>query len=310
MHRSRLSYIAALCLVATVAACGKSSPSAPSNATGSAASASGTATLSGTVIGAVSGNALTAQAASGGGTTISVVGSSATAFVGADGSFALQGVPSGHIEIEINGPNVRGRVSLDDVAEREEIRIRIRISGGAAEIEEDHRSRPDHSVEIEGRVAETPSPSVLPSTIRIGDIVVTVPTGTPIRHGDTALTFGSIKAGDRVHIRAVNNGGILTATEIKVQSANSGPGDADDDEDEDDSKDGDRSELRGAVVSIGARNCPTTLSFVIGGITITANQQTEFEHTSCATLAVNDHVEVKGTRPTTTTMLATKIEKD
>jgi hypothetical protein len=48
---------------------------------------------------------------------------------------------------------------------------------------------------------------------------------------------------------------------------------------------------------------------MIGSVSVTANSQTEFDGTSCATLVASDKIEVKGTKTTSATMLASKVEK-
>lgn len=323
MSHARIPYAAIFCLAAAIGACGKSSPSAPSASSSTSSSSagsrsSGSAVITGTVSGGTGVAAGLMRSISGSTTTISVVGSSSTSVVSGNGSFSLQNVPSGHVELEISGPGMNGRVSLDDVAEREEIRLKIRVSGAAAEIEENHRERPDHQVEVEGIVAATPSPSTLPSTLLVGDVTVAVPANTPIRRDGSSVSFASIRKGDRVHVHAMDNGGTLTATEIKVQSSTSGStGSHDDDNEDDDANDdkkdgnqsGNQSELTGTVASIVSRSCPGAMSFTIGTVTVTTNSQTEFDNTSCATLAATNKVEVKGTKPTSTTMLASKVEK-
>ena len=67
----------------------------------------------------------------------------------------------------------------DKLAEHEQIEIKIRVQGSSAEIEEHHRTRPDHQVEIEGLVVGTPSPSTLPSSLRVGTSLIAVPANTP-----------------------------------------------------------------------------------------------------------------------------------
>lgn len=297
--RTRITIL--VVLVGLTAACSQlSGPSAPSSVSipgQTAAPAptpgpSGGATISGTVIGNVSGNRFAAAAA---GLTVTVVGTTVSVGIDSSGQFTLRNTPTGQVQLRFTGPGVDAVVTIEGVGDHDDIRITIRVSGGAAEIEEHRHESPDHRVEIEGRITEI---DLAGRTLRVGDTVINVPAGTTIRHGGTPVDFSSLRVGDRVHIKGAATGPTVTASEVKLQNPASGPGKPDDG----------RVELKGAIADL-AGVCPS-ISFAISGSPVATNAATEFEGGACSTLKNGDKVEVKGTRQSNGTVLASKIEKE
>jgi hypothetical protein len=52
------------------------------------------------------------------------------------------------------------------------------------------------------------------------------------------------------------------------------------------------------------------VTFTVSSTTVTANAATKFDGVACTALASAGRVEVKGTRQTNGSVLATKVEKD
>ena len=308
------TYISVALLAAVASACSQlSSPSSPSSvnvpgatsAPAPAPSATG-ATINGVVLGNVSGSQFTTAAA---GLTVTIVGTSVTATVEGNGQFTLRNTPTGQVQLRFTGPGVDAVLTIQGVGDRDEIRITVRVSGSTAQIEDHRNESPDHGVELEGRLTDV---NVGARTLRVGDTLVNVPAGTPIRHGDTPVQFASLRVGDRVHVKGTALGSAITASEIKLQTDNSGPGKPDDGDDDDEEEDDDapktgRVELNGALAGLGG-GCPT-ISFTVSGSPVATNRDTDFHDGACSTLKNGDRVEVKGTRQTNGTVLASKVEK-
>jgi len=134
-------------------------------------------------------------------------------------------------------------------------------------------------------------------TLTVRGVTVRVSSTTIMRHGNRTLTMADIDIGDHVQARGAMDGTTLLATEIKVE-------DTDDDDEEDEAK------LEGAVAGLTG-TCPA-VTFTIGSpaTTVKTNSSTKFDGVTCATLANGAVVEVKGTKQTDGSILASKIEKE
>ena len=226
--------------------------------------------------------------------TVTVVGTSIATTVDPSGAFKLQHVPAGDDDLDFEGPDVHARIHVAGVTEREEIELRIVVTGGAADIDNDERHTADNQAEIEGRITEV---NAAARTLRIGTSLVMVPTGTPIRHGGTSVDFAQLQVGDRVHAHALMNGTTLTATEVMLQTEHGNPGPGNDRGDV---------ELKGAISGKGG-TCPG-LTFMVSSTMVTTNASTKFDETPCTALANGDQVEVEGTRQANGSVLATSVE--
>ena len=148
------------------------------------------------------------------------------------------------------------------------------------------------------------------TTITVRGVVVTVPAGTVIRHGNRTLLMADIQVGDHVQVKGTTTttttGTTFTATEIKVEDMDH---DGDDDDDEDDAG----AKVEGKISGL-AGTCPAlTFNVVTGTATptttkVTTNAATKFDDVLCTALANDKVVEVKGTKQTDGSILATKIE--
>src|SRR5262245_45360666 len=260
---------------------GPTSPSAGLPGTGSSP-VSGGASITGTVVSSVTANSYRAEAT---GLTVTVTGSAISATVNG-GQFTLQGVPPGTVELRFTGPGVDARLTIENVGDRDEVRITVRVNGNQAEIEDNRHEKPDHGVELEGTLTEV-NPAA--RTLRVGSSLVNVPAGTPIRHGDQTFDFSALHLGDRVHVKGTATATAVTATEIKIQNqqVNPNPGEV---------------ELKGTVAGrTGA--CPS-LTFAVSGSTVLTNASTKFEDAPCSSLVNGDRVEVKGVRQANGSVLA------
>lgn len=311
--------VAGAILAATISigACGgdnkAASPTQPSStATSTPPAATAGASIAGTIVG-ITGTPSAAFSTRATGLTVTVTGSNLSSPVDDSGHFELHGVPGGHVELHFSGRTTDARLSLDDVADHDAIEIVVRVTGTTAEIEDNHRHGADNRMEIEGIVADV---NATAGTLRVRDTMVTVPAGTTIRHGSTAMKLSDIRIGDRVHVKGTASGTTTVASEIEVQTEhggdggnagpNPGPGNGHDGDDDD----ANEAEVTGTVAG-RAGTCPA-LSFTVGTASVATSVKTEFTDVSCTALKNGDRVEVKGSRQTTgqtTVINATRVEK-
>jgi hypothetical protein len=116
---------------------------------------------------------------------------------------------------------------------------------------------------------------------RLGSVTVNVTASTVVRHGGSTVALSSIKAGDRVHVKAaLQSNGSYTATDVNVQNQGS-------------------SEVTGSVVSVDAVAKTFVVSTDSGNVTVTTTDSTKFTKDGAAAtfadLAAGLHVDVEGT---------------
>jgi len=271
---------------------GPASPTGPSSAAPAAPTSGGVSTgttISGTVLGMSTASRWTTLA---GGLTVTITGASSTATVDNSGHFTLQNVPTGRIDLHFTGAGVDAHLELDDVAEHQTITIAVRVTPTAAELENHEREDPNHNAEVEGRVA-----SIAGSTLTVGTRAVNVSATTRIVHGDTVLTMASIHVGDRIHVHGTVNGSAIDAAKIEVENGQATPGRGDEQNEV---------EISGSI-SNKSGACPA-LTFTVGSMQVVTNASTEFKDAACTALANSMTVEVKGTKQSTGSVLATRVE--
>jgi len=309
MRSACLKTVTAIAITVIAAACGSNTPmpGAPTSTSGSPASpanvSTGTATISGLVNGAAATTAFRPMAA--GSITVTIAGSSAATTVDGTGRFTLQNVPSGDQTLLFSGNGANARLTITGVGDHETIQISVNLSGSTADLDEDEREGADHHGELEGRLA-----SINPGarTFVVRNVTVTVPAGTPVHHGGTAVALAALVAGERVHVKGTMTGpSAMTATDVEVQNEHANPGNDDGDDDGHGDNRGEV-ELKGAPSGVTG-TCPA-VTFTVSSTTVTANAATKFDGVACTALASAGRVEVKGTRQTNGSVLATKVEKD
>jgi hypothetical protein len=301
--------ILVVCCALTVACGSGSSPTTPSAATAQGAGASPVlsgAVISGTVVTSVTSSSFRAMSTS---LTVSVTGTTIVATVDGSGIFTLQGVPTGTVELHFKGPGIDATAVIQNVGDHDTIHITVRLSGAGAEVEDDRDDKPDHGVEIEGKLTEVNTGA---RTLRVGGTLINVPAGTPIRHGDTTIDFATLRVGDRVHVKGTTTTTGVTATEVKLQSDTTTPtppgtpGKGDDDGKDDDHEQG-GVDLKGTIAGLSG-TCPS-ISFTVSGSSVTTGPKTEFDDGACSTLKNGSTVEVKGTRQANGSVLASEVDK-
>jgi uncharacterized protein DUF5666 len=154
----------------------------------------------------------------------------------------------------------------------------------------------DQEAEVDGTVT-----AVGANSLTVGTRMVSVVATTRIVSDGTSVALSSIHVGDRVEAKGTMSGTTLVATRIEVKSSGSGSGD-----DHGGNNPGAQVELSGTV-SGRSTGCPVT--FTVASTMVVTDTHTEFKDTSCTTLANGNTVEVKGTKQTNGSVLATRVEK-
>jgi len=80
-----------------------------------------------------------------------------------------------------------------------------------------------------------------------------------------------------------------------------------DNEDDDENEDENEAEVKGAIASAITGSCPS-IAFSIGSTSVSTNASTRFDDASCGALKRGDTVEVKGTRQTNGSVLASRVK--
>jgi len=322
LDRSSSIVVGLSCVIAATLACGgnhqSSSPTTPSSSSSSAPSPSAVvgATINGTVTTTVSRTSAWAQSTAN--LSVTVSGTPTSAAVDGSGHFVLQNVPPGRVDLHFTGTGVDAHLTLTDVAERSSITIVVLVNGTTAQLDNGNRQGPNNEVELEGPVTSKSA-----STITVNGVMVEVTPATKIERGDTTITLAGINVGDRVEVEGTHSGTTATsiaATKIEVTAQAAGPanppnpGNDNDDNDNDDDNNhngtvpGARVEVEGAITGAIGGACPS-LTFTVRGTTVATNGSTEFKDTTCAALKSGHNVDVKGTRQTNLSVLATRVER-
>lgn len=275
--RRLLTVISAAALLVASTACSGNNPSSPSPTggiviNGSIVTGSGSA-----------GSGSTASVAPDprrsdsipGGLTITVVGTNITVQVNADGTFTINGVPAGSIDLRLNGPGLQAVVSLLELQFGQTVTITITVNGSTAELDTDHRRGPSGE-ELEGRVESLPPTTAAGSFVVAGRTVTTNGSTTFVMQGQPA-TFASLQIGQRVHVKGQPGTTSLLATEVNIQNTNTDIG----------------TNINGTVTQFSGN--ASAFQFMVGDRLIKGDGATEFFGNSAfGDLANGKRVEVKG----------------
>lgn len=280
MNRKRfVGVVSVLALILALAACGSSSsnPASPSSSASASTGQAG-ATISGTVSGTTSGSAIGNQALdASSGITVTISGTNLTVAVDTQGKFTFTGVPAGTVEIVFTAAGSTATLTLNGVQATDKITIHVTVKGATATLDDEQRNGATMT-ELEDQIAAV-NDAVTPPTLVVGGTTVAVPSSAVIRHGNDTVAFRALNVGDRVHVRGTMSGAVMTATEVMVQNTNTSPG----------------VNASGTVMAVNSRSCPASIEFTVGGWTVVTSDKTDFQKTTCATLAVGNTVHVKGT---------------
>jgi len=285
-------------MIVAVTACGGNATLSPVGPSSSSAGAS--------ISGTVSGTGVTATRALDAGSfgmlgstsvTVSIVGTNVSTTTDGQGQFTLNNVPAGTVTVNFTAPGSSATITLTGVGADDKVQIAVTLNGNNAHVDSEHHSSPDNGKrEFQGRISSIDSTA---KSFQIPGMTVKTTASTTIRHGNRTMQFSDLKVGDHVQAKGTTDGTTLTATEIKVE------GDNEDNDDQGDAKN--EAEVDG-VVSGSTGTCPA-VTFMVGSTKVTTNSATSFQDGTCADAAANGAtVEVKGTKQTDGSILATRVE--
>ncbi len=264
------------------AGCDSSTPTSPTDLPRAQNNVILGATINGSVTGALTTpSTLGFATLTGSGLTVTVVGTSLTAVVDGAGSFVLNNVPVGDVQLRFSGSGTDAVITVTGVSTGEDIRITVTLSGGNASVQNVMRQDGEKKVEVEGRVTSGTCPSFV-----VNGMTITTNAGTHFVQGACA----SLATGVKVEIKGTRQAdGSVLARQIKVDMPPA--------------KDKDDFELSGDVTAF-ATGCS---SFTVNGIVITTNAATQFKYGVCSDIQVGARVTVKGTK-TSGVYVAERVE--
>jgi Domain of unknown function (DUF5666) len=204
--------IAFVLLAMVIAGCGGSSnPATPTNPTSSPTSG---AVITGTVLGSSVG--ARAADSTGGGMTVSVVGTNITVTVGLTGQFTIPGVPAGDITLKFHGVGGDATVTVTQVTQGETINITVTIQGTTATAETETRES-SGLMQVEGRIQSIDTAA---KSFVVAGKTITTDGSTTFSHGSQTYVFADLQAGWRVHVAGTSASGGVLATRVEVQNTN------------------------------------------------------------------------------------------
>jgi len=224
--------------------------------------------------------------------TVTVVGTGMSTTIDGSGSFTLENVPPGSVQLHFQGRGADAMLTISGIEASDHISITVTLNGSNARLDRRENSGRgnDNGNDVNGRIDAIDTGA---RTVRVGATTVAIPTSAVIRHGSRTLAFADLRVGDHIQVKGTRNGTTVTATEVKVESEGGG---------EDDDND-----LRGAISALSG-TCPA-VSFIVSGVTVTTSAATRFEDGSCSGLRNDARVEVQGTR-TGNTLMASEVDFD
>ena len=232
---------------------------------------------------------------SAGSVTVTVVGTGASTTLDGSGSFTLDNVPPGSVQLHFQGRGADATLTISGIEASDHISIAVTLNGNNARLDRrENRGRGnDNGNEVNGRIDALDAGA---RSVRVGATTVVVPTSAIIRHGSRTLAFADLQVGDHIQVKGTRNGTTVTAAEVKVEDSG---------DDEDGNEDDDEV---GGTVSALSGTCPA-VSFVVAGTTVMTSATTKFEDGSCGGLRNDLRVEVQGIR-TGSTLMASTVEFD
>lgn len=277
-----------------LSACGKDAPSVPAGPTSPGVSS---ATQGATIMGNVSAGApLAAMAAQ-------VVGTAISSPVGVGGSFSLEGVPEGAVQLRFAGSGVDASVALDPVKPGDVVSLLVGVSGATATIQSESRNS-GGKVELEGKIESLAAPNLVVA----GRTVATTPGATVIRDESGApKSFANFAVGQRVHVKGMLAADkvTITADTIIMQEATTSPTPPLPGPPKEDS-----ASVEGRLNAIGG--AWPTLSLTIGTTTVTTTASTVVQRRgdvqTWQALAVGQTVHAVGARQTNGSIVAEKLQ--
>jgi hypothetical protein len=238
--------------------------------------------------------------------TVTIVGTDVSTTVDGGGTFTLNGVPPGTVQLRFQGRGADATVTISGVEADDRLNIVVTLNGSSARLDTNEKTSGGkgngngNGVDVNGRIDSINNAA---RTVSVNGTTVLVTSSTVIRHGNQTFAFSDLRVGDHIQVKGARNGSMVTASEIKVEQGGNG-----DDGDDDDNEDVDRTQLRGTV-SLLIGLCPG-LTMTVSGTQVVTNAATQFVDITCNTLRNDMRVVVDGIRRNDGSVLATKIDRE
>jgi Domain of unknown function (DUF5666) len=274
----RLNFLAVIIAAAvSIAACGDSNPSSPSDANANAVTINGNVVAPGGTQTSASAQTSSTAATAPAGLRVTVVGSNISAIVDASGHFSLKNVPPGNVNLQFSTSTNTALIVLTDLQTGQTVTISVTLSGSSATVESDRRAS-GKEVQLEGRVESLPPTTAAGSFIVAGQLVTTND-ATRFYLGGAASAFTALALGQRVHVKGQTSGTSLLASTVDIQNTNTDVG----------------LNINGIVA--GFSGPQSAFQFTVDGRLVKGDASTEFFGNShFADLANGRRVEVKGSQ--------------
>ena len=228
------------------------------------------------------------------GIRVSVMGMSISTTTDESGRFVLTGLPSGRVELRIEGQGVDARVEIRGLVDGQTLTLAIQLSGGQPPV----IVGPGERAEAKLRGA---AEAVTPPSLRVLGRTIVTNASTRIRGpNEETIPLGAIQVGDFVKVEGVLlPDGTIQASRVDVEEED----EADDDEDEEVNE----VKFTGTISSKGAS------SLVVAGRTVLVDGSTRIDgrrhgSTSFSSLSVGQRVEVEGRLVAGGAVLAERIK--
>lgn len=247
----------------------------------------------------LTGQVVMAMGGSPSGVEVSVSGTGMVVMVDEAGRFTFLGVPS-DAELQFR----RAADGIDATLRVEPSSGPVFVELSAAGAKAGRRRGAGRSLEYEGTIKEKGDSTLTLYTSHKTEVEVAVNDDTVIRKGNTTYEFEELEVEWRVHVKAVEVAGVLTAREVKVQNTGS-------DDDGGDGNSGATMTANGTVLS----NDGTTLvvrTAAHGDVTVQTDDSTIIKRQGqtipASEIEVDWEINSQGTRVDDTTLLARQIE--
>ena len=235
------------------------------------------------------------------GVRVSVVGTGMSTLLGPDGRFTFAGVPDEAELLFTRDDGIDARLGVSPGRGS----LVIELNGNSAKSGKKRAVPSVLPIEIEGLIKTAAPGSLVITTSHKDDVTVVLTDTTVIRHGHTPIPAADLKAGDRVHVKALVKDGVKTAIEVIVQNQ------GEDDDDENDGEDEATMTANGVVVSVGATSLVVN-SVPKGEVTVQVVATTiikkQGEHITLADIHAGEEVNTMGKRVDDHTLEARQIE--
>lgn len=153
--------------------------------------------------------------------TVTVVGTSATAAVDTDGRFSLSDLASGDVRLQIASGATAATVVITAIQPGEHVDVLVVVTGASAVVQTPSRDA-DDPAEATGIIDAVP-PATAAGSFRLAGRLVQTTISTEIRRGGQTLAVSDLRQGQRAEVHGAQSGDLLIATRVEIQDDDAGP---------------------------------------------------------------------------------------